>query len=77
MSEQTLVPGANTALAARSITLRIDSGIDTDSAVWRLAANGKVRGDGDMIFYNQPTSDDGSVHYLGAHLYSLDLARQP
>ena len=77
MSGQTLVPGANTALAASSITLRIDSGIDTDSAVWRLAADGKVRGDGDMIFYNQPTSDDGSVCDLGAHCYRLDLACQP
>ena len=77
MSEQTLIPGANAALTTTNITVRIDSDTALDTAVWRLAANGKVRGDGDMIFYNQPTSDDGSVHYLGAHRYRLDLARQP
>ena len=77
MSGQTLVPGANTVLQTNSISLRIDSGIAIDSAVWRLAADGKVRGDGDMIFYNQPASDDDSVHYHGEHRYHLDLARQP
>ena len=71
MSGQTLIPGANTVLQTNSISLRIDSGIAIDSAVWRLAADGKVRGDGDMIFYNQPASDDDSVHYHGEHRYHL------
>jgi len=75
--KQTLIPGANAALTTTNITVRIDSDTALDTAVWRLAANGKVRGDGDMIFYNQPTSDDGSVCDLGAHRYRLDLARQP
>ena len=77
MSGQTLIPGANTVLQTNSISLRSDSGMAIDSAVWRLAADGKVRGDGDMIFYNQPASDDDSVHYHGEHRYHLDLARQP
>jgi|GEM_PF-1226612 len=74
--KQTLIPGANAALTTTNITVRIDSDTALDTAIWRLAADGKVRGDGDMIFYNQPTSDDGSVHYHGDH-YRLDLARQP
>lgn len=74
--KQTLIPGANAALTTTNITVRIDSDTALDTAIWRLAADGKVRGDGDMIFYNQPASDDGSVHYHGDH-YRLDLARQP
>ena len=74
--KQTLIPGANAALTTTNTTVRIDSDTALDTAIWRLAADGKVRGDGDMIFYNQPTSDDGSVHYHGDH-YRLDLARQP
>ena len=48
---QTLTPGGNAPLDANDISIHINSGADIDVAAYRLAANGKVRGDGDMIFY--------------------------
>ncbi|SES34521.1 TerD family protein [Streptomyces qinglanensis] len=38
---------------------------DADVSVLLLAANGKVRGDGDFYFYNNPAAADGSVQLLG------------
>ena len=77
---QQLTPGGNAPLPDGRITLRITSTADIDVAAYRLAANGKVRGDGDMIFYGQQQSDDGSVQRSGNErncLFTLDLARQP
>lgn len=77
---QTLTPGGNAPLDANDISIHIDSGADIDVAAYRLAANGKVRGDGDMIFYGQQQSDDGSVRRSGndrSSTFAIDLARQP
>lgn len=77
---QTLVAGANANLSASSLLIRIDSGANIDVAAYRLAATQKVRGDGDMIFYGQTQSDDGSVRFSGNERrgeFSLDLAAQP
>ncbi|WP_432071176.1 TerD family protein [Streptomyces sp. AA1529] len=38
---------------------------DADVSVLLLDANGKVRGDGDFYFYNNPAAADGSVQLLG------------
>ncbi|MCV5473117.1 TerD family protein, partial [Escherichia coli] len=38
---------------------------DLDASAFLLAANGKVRGDSDFIFYNNLTSSDGSVTHTG------------
>lgn len=38
---------------------------DLDASAFLLAANGKVRGDADFIFYNQLTSRDGSIAHTG------------
>lgn len=38
---------------------------DLDASAFLLAANGKVRGDADFIFYNQLTSRDGSIQHTG------------
>jgi len=38
---------------------------DLDASVFMLSASGKVRGDADFIFFNQPASADGSVKHLG------------
>lgn len=43
-----------------------ESEVVVDASALLLDANGKVRGDGDFIFYNQPESVDGSVRFLGA-----------
>ncbi len=38
---------------------------DLDASAFLLAANGKVRGDADFIFYNNLKSSDGSVTHTG------------
>ena len=62
---QTLVAGANAALPNDNISIRILSQNAIDCAAYRLTTQGKVRGDGDMIFYGQTRSDDGSVSFRG------------
>lgn len=77
---QTLIAGANAPLSAATITIRVQSAADIDVAAYRLAANDKVRGDGDMIFYGQTQSDDGSVRFSGNERdghFQLNLAQQP
>lgn len=77
---QTLIPGGNAALNSHNIVIRVRSGADIDIAAYRLAGNGKVRGDGDMIFYGQTQCDDGSVSYSGHEREStlaVNLAAQP
>ena len=77
---QPLTPGGNAALNSNNIVIRVRSGTDIDVAAYRLASNGKVRGDGDMIFYGQTQCDDGSVSYRGHEREStlaVNLAAQP
>ena len=62
---QTLVAGANAPLPNNNISIRILSQNSVDCAAYRLTSTGKVRGDGDMIFYGQTRSDDGSVSFRG------------
>ena len=62
---QTLVAGANAPLPNDNISIRILSQNSVDCAAYRLTSTGKVRGDGDMIFYGQTRSDDGSVSFRG------------
>lgn len=75
-----LIAGANAPLPAGPLELRLRSADPVDVALYRLTAAGRVRGDDDMIFYNQPRPADGSLHWQGderdSH-FNLDLARQP
>lgn len=64
-SPQKLVAGANAPLPNDNISIRILSQNAIDCAAYRLTSQGKVRGDGDMIFYGQTRSDDGSVSFRG------------
>ena len=41
---------------------------DLDASVFLVGADGKVRSDGDFIFYNNLKSGDGSVEHLGDNL---------
>lgn len=80
MNQYVLEPGGNAPLEAENITVRIDSGANIDTAAYRLTRHGKVRSDGDVIFYGQPESDDGSVLRSGderSSTFTIDLARQP
>ncbi|MGJ5826428.1 TerD family protein [Streptomyces ossamyceticus] len=70
-----MVKGANVGLAALSedvdavsVSLGWTSSTgegDADVSVMLLGAGGKVRGDGDFYFYNNPVAADGSVQLLG------------
>ena len=52
-------------------------GVDVDAYVFRLYAGGWARGDADLIFFGNPTADDGSIRVekdarIGAH---IDVAK--
>lgn len=55
--------------------------VDADASAYLLTATGKVRGDADMIFYNQPDGANGTVRFAAAKGsrggFDLDLARVP
>ncbi|WP_201509602.1 TerD family protein [Psychrobacter alimentarius] len=77
---QTLVAGANAPLPTDNISIRILSQNAIDCAAYRLTTSGKVRGDGDMIFYGQKRSDDGSVSFRGHDsdgFFDVNLPAQP
>lgn len=77
---QTLVAGANAPLPNDTISVRILSQLPIDCAAYRLTSAGKVRGDGDMIFYNQTRADDGTVSFRGHDsdgFFDINLTSQP
>ncbi|AGA92350.1 uncharacterized protein involved in stress response [Thioflavicoccus mobilis 8321] len=72
MTSVALQPGANTSLsAAPSRPTRViiavgwtpssPAGLEIDASAFLLGPNGKVRGDDDLVFYNNPRTADGSV----------------
>ncbi|SDA14257.1 TerD family protein [Sphingomonas sp. NFR15] len=55
-------------------------GVDADASAYLLTATGKVRGDADMVFYNQPEGDGGGIRFdasRGQGAFEVDLARLP
>ena len=77
---QQLVAGANAPLPNDHISIRIISQNAVDCAAYRLISDGKVRGDGDMIFYGQTRSDDGNVSFRGHDsdgFFDINLPAQP
>lgn len=77
---QSLIAGANAPLPNAPISVRILSQNAIDCAAYRLQANGQVRGDGDMIFYGQKSSDDNSVSFRGHDsdgFFDINLPAQP
>ncbi len=77
---QQLIAGANAPLPTDNISVRILSQSAIDCAAYRLTTDGKVRGDGDMIFYGQKRSDDGSISFRGHDsdgFFDINLPAQP
>ncbi len=75
--------GANAPLTQRDITLDVilPQGVDADITALQTYAGGKVRGDGDMCFYNQASISGGAMtmtrqspHHT---VFSLQLGRIP
>lgn len=62
-----LQQGGNAAVAdeyatvAFSWTVQANRDVDADASAYLLTASGKVRGDTDMVFYNQPEASGGAV----------------
>jgi stress response protein SCP2 len=77
-----LTQGGNAPIGAPSARVAVGwaperiGNLDVDASAFLLKTDGKVRSDDDMVFYNQPTSKDGSVR-LENGTFSLDLARVP
>ncbi|MFB0631869.1 VWA domain-containing protein [Streptomyces sp. AB3(2024)] len=66
----TLSKGANLQVAAASVRVvlgwRPGPGVpDVDASALLLAGGGRVRSDGDFVFYNQPVHASGAVRHLG------------
>lgn len=77
---QQLIAGANAPLPTDNLSVRILSQNAIDCAAYRLTTDGKVRGDGDMIFYGQKRSDDGNVSFRGHDsdgFFDINLSAQP
>jgi stress response protein SCP2 len=53
---QTLAKGANAPLPPGPVSVRVTAGAPVDISALLVTADGKVRGDADFVFYNQPTA---------------------
>ncbi|HEX8156047.1 MAG TPA: TerD family protein [Solirubrobacteraceae bacterium] len=84
-----LAMGANTTLSAPAGELtvrhRADSVVDVNLTAFLVGADDKVRGDADMVFFNQPTAEGASARYeppatsggVVTHRLAFDLSRLP
>lgn len=81
-----MAPGVARIYVALGWAPRSPSGMEVDGSAFLLAGDGKVRGDQDLVFYNNPASADGSVciesdaGVAGANdvqVVTLDLASIP
>src|SRR4051812_25407606 len=84
-----LAMGANTGLASGRgevvITHAQGAGIDVNLTAFLVGANGKVRSDADMVFFNQPAGEGGSATYhppavqgsTVQHRLGFDLSKLP
>jgi stress response protein SCP2 len=74
-----LIAGANTPVPAGELTLllRWAGGPVLDASAVLVAANGRVRSDDDLVFYNQPQAEAGAVRHLGGSPGRQSLAVDP
>lgn len=88
----TLSRGANAPAPGALVEVRISwsspaDAVSLDLSALRLGADRRVRSDADFVFFNQPTTPDGSVEHLGplpgptsgtaGEVVRIDLAAQP
>lgn len=72
---QQINKGGNIAVPADAIKAQVRFASGTaDVSAYLLDVGGKVRGDDDMIFFNQPKSPDGAVA-LSGETFDIDLSR--
>lgn len=71
MTSKPLSKGANTPVTATAVRVVLTwaagppGGTDPDASALLLTRDGKVRGDGDFVFYNQPRHTSGAVRHTG------------
>ncbi|MGW0615213.1 VWA domain-containing protein [Streptomyces sp. NPDC002788] len=70
MTATSMSKGGNLPVAAKAVQVELGwSGSpgapDADASALLLRADGRVRGDGDFVFYNQPQHASGAVRHLG------------
>ncbi|MFE2579236.1 TerD family protein [Streptomyces sp. NPDC059378] len=59
--------GENTAVGSGCVTVELHTvGDAVDLSALLVAADGKVRSDDDLVFYNQPSAESGAVRHLAA-----------
>ncbi|OTA16847.1 tellurium resistance protein TerA [Xenorhabdus vietnamensis] len=71
-----LTPGGNAPVSNQTLTVRVLSGSDIDVSAFRLYADGKVKGDPDMVFYGQPVNNDNTIRLTGGNIntsFSINL----
>jgi stress response protein SCP2 len=74
-----LVKGANTGLGGGTVDIAVAGAQpgSVDLLVLQLGADGRVRGEDDLVFFNQPRSREGAVELVGGAAVRADLARVP
>ncbi|MDG6101753.1 TerD family protein [Dactylosporangium aurantiacum] len=83
MTTAALARGANTTIDETAVTALVAwrSGATVDACALLVGEGGKVRGDADFVFYNQPQDGSGAVRLstdgVGAATLAVDLARVP
>ncbi|SHL88200.1 VWA domain-containing protein [Actinacidiphila paucisporea] len=71
MTSKPLSKGANTPVTASAVRVVLTwtagppGGTDPDASALLLTRDGKVRGDDDFVFYNQPRHASGAVRHMG------------
>jgi stress response protein SCP2 len=71
--------GANTGLSGGPLDVSV-SGVQpgsVDLLVFQLGADGKVRREDDLVFFNQPRSPEGAVELVGGDRVRVDLGAVP
>ncbi|OTA20205.1 tellurium resistance protein TerA [Xenorhabdus beddingii] len=72
-----LTPGGNAPVSNQTLTVRILSGSAVDVSAFRLYAEGKVKGDPDMVFYGQPVNDDNTIRLAGGNINTSFFVNLP
>ncbi|MDN3020432.1 TerD family protein [Streptomyces sp. S.PB5] len=62
-----LLKGGNTVVGAGALSAELHTvGDQVDLSALLVGADGRVRSDGDLVFYNQPSAEGGAVRHVGA-----------
>ncbi len=80
-----LQQGGNAPVPGETLTIAFDwtatgRDVEADASAYLLTAAGKVRGDADMVFYNQPEGGSGGIRFVsgsGKGMFEVDLPRLP